>query len=78
MSFLKGDGRNIRGYVVRLWDHGRNDRAKPFVLDRRGRRSLRVGANKVRKSLSSSVAIATPSPSGWAMGADSFVGEWTE
>jgi hypothetical protein len=33
----------------RLWDHGRNDRAKPFVLDRRGRRSLQIRANKVRK-----------------------------
>ena len=31
-----------------------------FVLDRRGRRSLRVCANKVRKPFSSSTANATP------------------
>ena len=36
----------------------------PFVLDRRGRRSLRACANKVRKSLSSSTASRSPFPAG--------------
>ena len=42
---------------VRLSDNGQNDRAKPFVLDRRGRRSLRVCANKVQKSFGFSISF---------------------
>jgi len=36
------------------------------------------GRNGVENLLSSSVAIATPSPLGKAIGADSFVKQWTE
>ena len=37
-------------------------RRMSFVLDRRGRRSLQIRANRVRKSLSSSTANAVPLP----------------